>query len=1800
MTAAGPDRRTIITDALRKIDDLTARLEIAEAADNEPIAVLGMGCRLPGGVDNPADYWTLLQEGRDGVIRVPQDRWDADAFYSVDHTVPGTICTTDGGFLTSWQPDEFDAEFFGISPREAAGMDPQQRLLLEVSWEALENAGIDPYTLSGTKTSVFIGMTTNDYSLTFAGKLRPQDYDPYIPFGNAANFAAGRLAYFLGLQGPSLVVDTACSSSLVSIHLACQSLRRRESDHALAAGVNLILTPENSIACSRWGMLAPDGRCKTFDAEANGYVRSEGAGVVVLKRLGDALRDRDPVLAVIRGTAVNQDGPSGGQTVPSGPAQQELLREALRASRLQPGDIDYVEAHGTGTALGDPIELEALHQVFGERDGSAPLVLGSVKTNLGHLESAAGVAGFIKTVLSVRNSHIPRQLHFTELTPRANAAARFSIAAEPRDWPMTDRPRRAGVSSFGVSGTNAHVVVEQAPAVETAAPAAPAPAVSTLVVSGKTRPRVAATAAALAEWLDGDGADVALPDIAHTLNHHRARHPVVATVTARDHADAVVGLRGLAGGYPAPGVVGVHEGVCGSGTVFVFSGQGSQWAGMGRSLLVEEPAFAAAVAELEPVFVEQVGFSLYGVLAGGEPVEGIERIQPVLVGVQLALAGLWRSYGVSPDAVIGHSMGEVAAAVVAGGLSAAQGLRVIATRSRLMAGLSGQGAMALVELDAEAAEQVAAGYSQVSVAVYASPSQTVIAGPPDQVDAVVAEVAGRDRLARRIEVDVASHHQTVDPIVPALRAALADLVPAVPSIPVLSTVGEYPGVLFDGEYWVANLRQPVRFSQAVAAAGVSAATFIEVSPHPLLTYAISDTLGGVHHHSVATLQRDTPEALTFHTALNAAQPTRARDLPHPPEPHPVLPNTPWQHSRHWVTLPDPQDTTPAVPATAADLAHAAAPPWFHSLTWQSISPPSPTASHRSVLVIGEQRLGESLAAELGDARVTTLPPSVPDDDDAAEALADALTDIDAVCYAPPTPSSPLAPEPAYQEFHAVRRLVAALSARPTPPRLYLLTRNAQPAEAGDRANPAHAILWGLGRTLALEHPRIWGRIVDVDDALPAELVARHLAAEMHANDTEDQIAYRAGQRRVPRLQRLATPPGAPAELGRHTSQLVIGATGNIGPSLIRQLADMGAGTIVAVSRRAGSQLDDLAAELADAGTVLVEVAADAADETAMRNLFDRFGSDLPPLEGVYVAALAGRPVVFEDMTADDVAAMFTPKVDAVAVLHRLTLATPVRHFVLFSSITGLIGSRWLSHYTATGAYLDTFAYARRTLGLAATVVDWGLWKSFADTQPVTTDAGLRPMRDDVAIATLPMVMGPDADVSTAVVDADWPLLAEAYRMRAALRVVDGLLDAGPAVDIELSDPQPGSLLGAPGETDSATTGTRTWLAGLRPGAAPYPGGHRVRGVEVVPVSVLTQTLLAAAADAGRNTLRDLRFEYPIVVDQLRVIKVELDGDDVIVSSSRGTEATQRWVRHAGARIGEPPEAIADPPAPAAAGHVVGDATAIADFQRLLGIEGQPFPWSVRRLDPTPAGLRAEVDLPEAGSWAAAIDAATHVARLVAASNTRLMLPAAADAVQVFAAGAAGPASIEVVCRSAADAELLVDVTVTDADNAPMLDIRSLRYAAVESTVPQAESANGSAGAGLADLIPHRAWSELSAQELPAELEGLLATILGHELGMPASAIDTERPFPELGLDSMMAMTVLRETKKALGVELSATMLWDHPTIAALAGFLAESLAPQCDEPEPADNDLAAESATSVLDALLDSVESATAGGKSGM
>jgi phthiocerol/phenolphthiocerol synthesis type-I polyketide synthase D len=861
----------------------------------EPVAVVGIGCRFPGNVTGPESFWQLLVDGVDTIGEVPPDRWDADAFYDPDPAASGRMTTKWGGFVPD--VDAFDADFFGITPREAVAMDPQHRMLLEVAWEALEHAGIPPEALSGSRTGVTMGLSSWDY--TIVNIERKADIDAYLSTGTPHCAAVGRISYLLGLRGPAVAVDTACSSSLVAIHLACQSLRLRETDVALAGGVQLTLSPFTAIALSKWSALSPTGRCNSFDAGADGFVRGEGCGVVVLKRLADALRDEDRVLAVVRGSATNSDGRSNGMTAPNAVAQRDVISSALRLADVTADSVNYVETHGTGTVLGDPIEFESLAATYGRGEGSC--ALGSVKTNIGHLEAAAGVAGFIKTVLAVDRGYVPRNLHFTRWNPGIDASGtRLFVPSEGGPWPATAGPRRGAVSSFGLSGTNAHIVIEQPPEKsDTGASAAvAAPQVSTLTVSGKTPARVASMAAMLADWLSGPGAHTPLADVAHTLNRRRPRHSKFATVVARDSAEAIAGLRALAAGQPRVGVVGCDQHAGGPGRVFVYSGQGSQWAGMGRQLLADEPAFAKAVAELEPTFVAEVGFSLQQTLLNGDEVVGIDRIQPVLVGMQLALTELWRSYGVTPDAVIGHSMGEVSAAVVAGALTPEQGLRVIATRSRLMARLSGQGAMALLELDADAAEALIAAYPEVTLAVHASPRQSVIAGPPESVDAVISAVAAQNRLARRIEVDVASHHPIIDPILPELRSALADLTPQPPSIPIITTTYEDSRSVMDADYWAANLRNPVRFHQAVTAAGAGHHAFVEISPHPVLTHAITDTLDGSGSHVITSaMNRDQAQTLFFHTQLAAVGAAASDDMTGRLV---DLPSTPWHHRRFWV------------------------------------------------------------------------------------------------------------------------------------------------------------------------------------------------------------------------------------------------------------------------------------------------------------------------------------------------------------------------------------------------------------------------------------------------------------------------------------------------------------------------------------------------------------------------------------------------------------------------------------------------------------------------------------------------------------------------------------------------------------------------------------------------------------------------------------------------------------------------------------------------------------------------------------
>ncbi|MEV0170179.1 type I polyketide synthase [Streptomyces sp. NPDC050803] len=945
------DRRAVLQRALETIDQLERRALKAEGRLTEPVAVIGIGCRLPGGVDGPDAYWRLLAEGRDAVVEVPAARWDAAAFLCDDFTVPGTIRSASGGFLTHWEPESFDAAFFGITPREADAMDPQQRLLMEVTWEALEHAGLPADRLHGTRGGVFVGITLHEYGVRHFGALAPQDVDAYTVTGSVHNPAAGRIAYHLGLQGPALAVDTACSSSLTAVHLACQSLRTGDADLALAAGTNLMLMPESSISLSRFGTLSPDGRCKAYDASADGLGRGEGCGVVVLKRLADAERDGDRVLAVVRGTVVNQDGASSGLTVPNGLAQRAAIRAALERSGLSPHDIDYIEGHGTGTPLGDPIELEALADVFvPDRDPDHPLVVGSVKTNIGHTEAAAGVAGLIKTVLALRHRRIPAHLHLAEKTPRiSERAARIALAGDGLPWPERDRPGRAGVSAFGISGTNAHVVVEEAAVPEEARPAEKdGPWLCQL--SGADARGLRANAGRLAEWL-ADHGDVPLADIAHTLGRRRTHLDVRAALVA-DTADGLrESLTALADEERAGTRVLPSAG---AGAVWVFSGQGSQWTGMGRELLAAEPEFAAVIDTLEPVVRAETGIGLRELITERDLSRApMQHVQPAVFALQVGLAAVWRSRGLEPAAVLGHSMGEAAAAVVSGALGLEDGARVICRRSRLFGERSGGGMIALVELPADEVEERLAGIEGVTVAVSASPRSTVVGGVAEDVMPLVEQWRAEGLLARPVPgVTVAAHTPHVDPLLPELRDLLADLAPAEPRTTFYSTALPDPRTTpaCDADYWVANMRNPVRFSQTVAAAAEDGfRVFVEVSPHPVVTHSIGETLqdAGIDDLLVTgCLRRGEPAR---HALLSALGVLHSHGVPvdlerlHPYGELTDLPAYAWQHERFWFDTFD-------------ESGGAAAEPGTHPLLGSHVVVPGSPVQHLWQTQLSERRL----------------------------------------------------------------------------------------------------------------------------------------------------------------------------------------------------------------------------------------------------------------------------------------------------------------------------------------------------------------------------------------------------------------------------------------------------------------------------------------------------------------------------------------------------------------------------------------------------------------------------------------------------------------------------------------------------------------------------------------------------------------------------------------------------------------------------------------------------------------------------
>ena len=911
------------------------------AGDTDAIAIIGIGCCFPGGVRSPEEFWAVLAENRDLTSEFPVDRgWDLGRLYDPDPGRPGKTYVRRGGFVAD--AVAFDAQFFGISPREAADMDPQQRLLLETSWEALERAGIDPLALRGSDAGVFVGLMGSDYAPRV--NEAPESFDGYRVTGNAASVACGRIAYVLGLTGPALTVDTACSSSLVALHLAAQSLRQGECSLALAGGVTVMATAASFVEFSRQRAMAPDGRCKPFAAAADGSAWSEGAGMLVLERVGDARRQGHPVLAVIRGSAVNSDGASNGLTAPNGLSQQRVIRQALAGARLGAGQVDVVEAHGTGTVLGDPIEASALLATYGQDRAGAPLWLGSVKSNIGHAQAAAGVAGVIKIVLALRHETLPATLHVDAPSPHvdwASGAVRLLQKAQP--WPRGGRPRAAGVSAFGIGGTNAHLILQDAPPQRAdadlgrALPAGPARGQWVpWVLSAKDGTALRQMAARLSHAVSAAG-DVDPVDIGQALVRSRSSFGHRAVVVGRHRQDFLDGLAAVAAEEPAAGVVTGRAQRPGK-TAFVFPGQGSQWPGMGMALLAGVPEFAESIAACERALTPHVDWSLLGVLRGDPgqpPLDRVDVSQAALFAVMVSLAAAWRAVGVHPDVVIGHSQGEIAAAHVAGALSLEDAAAVVARRAKAVRELP-HGAMAVIAAaPGELPGLLARWGSRLSVAAVNAPTSLVVAGASDDVAELVADLVARGVRATTIPVDYASHSPQVAGIRERLEEALATISPRSGQVPLYSTVdsGWLDTATMTSAYWYRNLRQPVQFAPAIGRlldAGYR--NFIEVSPHPVLTYAVQETAdaAAVTVCAVGSLHRDDGGPQRF--LLSAAE-AYAHGVPVDwtalfagrPAHHVDLPTYPFQRQAYrapTTSAMDPQ-LAPAAPADPGRSAESA-------------------------------------------------------------------------------------------------------------------------------------------------------------------------------------------------------------------------------------------------------------------------------------------------------------------------------------------------------------------------------------------------------------------------------------------------------------------------------------------------------------------------------------------------------------------------------------------------------------------------------------------------------------------------------------------------------------------------------------------------------------------------------------------------------------------------------------------------------------------------------------------------------------
>ncbi|MBL7490823.1 SDR family NAD(P)-dependent oxidoreductase [Frankia sp. AgB1.9] len=1389
----------------------------------DPVAVVGMACRLPGDANSPAALWELVRDGRDGIVGLPTNRgWDLDALYAPDREQPGTIYTRHGGFL----PDIslFDPGFFGIGPREAAAMDPQQRLMLEITWEAFERAGVDPGSLRGSRTGVFTGVSLQDYGPPW--HRAPAEVQGQLLTGNALGVVAGRVSYTFGFEGPALSVDTQCSSSLVAIHLAARSLLSGECELALAGGVTVMATPSMLLEFSRKQGLAPDGRCKPFSADADGTGWADGAGVLLLERLSDARRHGHEVLALIRGTAINQDGASNGLAAPSGSAQRRLILTALASAGLDPGDVDVLEAHGTGTALGDPIEAEAVVATYGRgRPAGRPLHLGSLKSNIGHTQAASGVAGVIKMVQAMRHGQLPRTLHVREASPHVDwSAGHVSLLTEQRPWETSDgAPRRAAVSSFGVSGTNAHLILEEAADLPETSEApgtnrpdstashprsANAPAPVPIVLSGRTAEAVGANAARLAGHLDRH-LEITPLDVGLTLSgrvRFESRAVVIVSDERGGHAHLVNTLTRLAENRSSAGLISgvARPAVSGGRTAFLFTGQGSQRAGMGRLLYRAYPEFARALDEICDRFAPLLRRPLRKVMfapAGSTDAALLDQTaytQAALFTFETALFRLLQSWGLRPDTVVGHSIGELTAAHVAGVWTLDDACALVAARGRLMQECRPGGAMTAIRAgEADVLASIAGLAGQVEIAAVNGARSTVIAGDADAVAQVAADWTRRGTRTKRLTVSHAFHSPHMDDMLVAFRTAVQAVTYHPPSLPVMSSLTGEPATeadLMSPEYWVRQVREPVRFLDGVRGLhrdGVRA--FVEIGPDAVLTALVPGCLPedatAEDLAAVATSRagRSEPETLLVALAeLDVAgvaidwatlcddRGGRRVDLP----------TYAFQRRRYWI------DGAAVPPATGAPATRPDS--WRYQVRWEPLSAERAAAAAAGHLATGASIKGTWLVltgpAGVDDRMLSRLswllerlggrPVHIPLAVADAERgrLAAVLSkhsssrddQLGGIVSLLPFDDQPNALHPRLTNGFAFTCLVAqALDDLGQTAPYWCVTRGAVSTGPLDPVSaPAQAMVWGLGRALALERPDAWGGLLDLPATLDDEALALAGVA-LTAPGGEDQLAVRGGALLVPRLVPAEPAHTAAASWRPSGTVLITGGTGAIGAHAARRFARDGAARLILVSRRgpAAPGVPELVADLQALGTKVTVEACDLADRDQVTALLDRAtGFDEPLTAVVHAAGVIGRVAPLRELSLGELEEVVTGKAVGAALLDELTSpasgdGVPLDAFLLISSVSATWGSGGQTGYCAGNAYLDALASHRHGRGLPATSVAFGPWaEGGLGAEPTLRDyllrRGVAPLPAEAAVTALTEAVAAGS-AATTVADVDW-------------------------------------------------------------------------------------------------------------------------------------------------------------------------------------------------------------------------------------------------------------------------------------------------------------------------------------------------------------------------------------------------------------------------------------------------------------